>query len=196
MAAQGNATPVLVGTTIQTNFAKNYGGGLALTQSAAPVLDRCHVSGNYAHRGGGLVLEGQAKPVLNKTLVWWNTAATGGGLFSTALSPEICAVAGSLLIRNNNASVAGGGCFFHFDDQVVELCDGVLKLQHSHLGNKAPAGAGVWWVFAEAGGGEASESAESDEGAPGAKGGKEAGIAKGNAGANAADKPATSAKAK
>jgi len=145
--AKDLAAPNLTHTSIGHNTASLSGGGIALMDSATLQLERCNVTGNSARNGGGLFVQGNARPALYGSVISRNTAAHGGGVHSLAVSPELCEAALNLLLRDNNASIAGGGCYIHLDDQIVETCEGLQYLRRRPTGNTAPHGSGVYWGF-------------------------------------------------
>ncbi|MBN2055325.1 right-handed parallel beta-helix repeat-containing protein, partial [bacterium] len=103
-----SASPVISGNTISSNgmMSTMLGGGIACTNSSAPMISGNDLVGNAAADAGGAIYCSDASPLIVRNTVSGNMAIVGAGIHVTAGAAPIISVNE---IMSNTCSSQGGG---------------------------------------------------------------------------------------
>ncbi len=113
-----NSSPSLINNTISENTAEHLGGGLAVAGNSTPSIEENTISDNTATRGGGIYVE-DSEPLVGDNIITGNRAANGGGLFLVNSMSAALQITGND-IRDNFASIAGGGLYMEGSSPTIE----------------------------------------------------------------------------
>lgn len=96
----------IAGSTIEGNYAGDYGGGLASFALDPLVIVNTTISGNTAPTvaGGGIFMRSRAQLILANSTVTGNSSANGGGLYA---GPDVPPIVSSTIVFGNSATAAG-----------------------------------------------------------------------------------------
>ncbi len=121
-------------TQVRSNTAQQDGGGVYQAGVWSDIQDNSVIASNQAQRGGGIFVATGMR--LNTISVLSNTAQNGGGVYHGGSST--LEVINASLLRNNVASVGGGGLFI----------SGTYALLNSSdvISNQAAEGGGIYVV--------------------------------------------------
>jgi hypothetical protein len=161
------ASPVITGTIMSNNVAKQ-GGGLAIEENSSPLVSGCRVTGNEAPSGAGIFIRSGCSPTITETTVDNNTITAaygnGGGICVQDASPTIsdCNIHSNITLGYGGgvAFVSGGGglmtdCLVSGNDAAgtYSLGGGVATSQSAPtLRNLTITGNTATGFFAEGGG--------------------------------------------
>ncbi len=122
----------LSNSTIKTNVADTFGGGISLSgdNGAAISISNSTISGNIADdRGGGIytTVDGNATVTISNSTISGNTAGTlyGGGIFVITHEYSTTLISNST-ICNNHANDYGGGVFIYHSTGTTTISSSII----------------------------------------------------------------------
>ena len=114
MVCINNANPVITGTIMSDNVAKQ-GGGLAIEENSSPSVTGCRITSNQAPSGAGIFIRTGCSPLIDGCTIDGNTITAaygnGGGIAVQSSTPTIT----NCFIQGNTTLGYGGGVAFVSD---------------------------------------------------------------------------------
>lgn len=140
----------LLDITDNGDASTSFGGGIAVTGGASPVISQCVIHGNFARFGGGIAIDSVSRASITRCTIYSNTAgyptvghrAGGGGIYSDSnTSGHGPTIVRSCFIHDNFVTFGDGGGIM--TTSVIRVLDVLLEKNIVSGGNSLGGGNGA-----------------------------------------------------